>query len=396
MPLSQVLNAVTLIQSLIFAIIIGWRVDHRSLASFLIIACLLVMAAIKADEIFQMTGGLIRYPQLGFVFAPFQALMTPLLYLYVCARTSETFRLRRAHLIHALPALVFAVYLLLFYYRLPVTAKLEMLMSGGFDTPLHRLLVPLAGDIVQFAYVAAALRRLRRYGIELKSWFSSTVGRDLNGLKRLMELWGSIFVVHALWTVSAGVFGARPFAAGVLIGLDIVHFIIIHALFMLAILGSASRQPIGQVLVAASATQAPPVGPQKYAGSSLDEKQRGELYAKTEAALRERQLYLEPELTLPDLAAAMCVTPRELSEAINGVGGRNFYQLINAARVVHTKMLLKTQPQMRILDIALQSGFNSKTAFHEAFKKFTGSTPSAFRRAGCNENPDTRTNQSLL
>ncbi|MHA7873661.1 MAG: hypothetical protein ACX939_15030, partial [Hyphococcus sp.] len=195
-PLRQVVNVVTLTQALLFAGFFLARAP-RAASSWFLIAALVIMAAIKADQLYQTLGGLTFYPQYGFVLAPIQAAMTPALYLFVAARTTPDFALRRAHLLHLIPAALMAAYLFALYYRLDVDAKAALVASGGLATPVNRLLVPLAGDAVQLGYILAAYRRLERFGVSLKSWFATIEDRNLVWMKRLLTAWGAVFVLHA-------------------------------------------------------------------------------------------------------------------------------------------------------------------------------------------------------
>jgi AraC-like DNA-binding protein len=123
-----------------------------------------------------------------------------------------------------------------------------------------------------------------------------------------------------------------------------------------------------------------PQEPEKYAASGLTSADRAALYDRAREALHEKALYLQPDLTLRDLAAAIGAPPRDVSEAVNGAGAQSFFEFVNLARVAHAQALLLREPQTRILDIAFRSGFNSKSAFNETFKKSAGVTPSEFRR----------------
>lgn len=89
--------------------------------------------------------------------------------------------------------------------------------------------------------------------------------------------------------------------------------------------------------------------------------------------------YLNPELTLAELSDQLALTPRELSELLNGSAGAHFFDFINRYRVEHAKTLLLKEPKQSILQTLYESGFNSKSSFNTAFKKHTGLTPSAFR-----------------
>jgi AraC-like DNA-binding protein len=92
--------------------------------------------------------------------------------------------------------------------------------------------------------------------------------------------------------------------------------------------------------------------------------------------------YLEPELTLEQLASKLSLKPRVLSQAINEILGQNFYDFINRYRIEEASRLL-TNPsdeKITILEVLYEVGFNSKSSFNTLFKKYTGLTPTEFRK----------------
>jgi AraC-like DNA-binding protein len=60
----------------------------------------------------------------------------------------------------------------------------------------------------------------------------------------------------------------------------------------------------------------------------------------------------------------------------------SFSDFLNAFRIKEVQDLLRSDKakQLTILAVAFEAGFNSKTAFYNAFKKFTGKTPSQFMK----------------
>jgi AraC-like DNA-binding protein len=94
------------------------------------------------------------------------------------------------------------------------------------------------------------------------------------------------------------------------------------------------------------------------------------------------KLYLEPELTLPELAAKLSVSPHHLSQVINRETNKSFFDFVNEYRVQEAKRLLGSpkHSHLSILGIALDAGFNSKSAFYTAFGKHIGMTPSEFKK----------------
>ena len=91
--------------------------------------------------------------------------------------------------------------------------------------------------------------------------------------------------------------------------------------------------------------------------------------------------YLNPLLSLTDLANALLIPHRELSQIINETCHQHFYDFVNQYRIEESKRLLKdsSNGEKTILEIAYSIGFNSKSAFNTAFKKHTSITPTEFR-----------------
>ena len=94
------------------------------------------------------------------------------------------------------------------------------------------------------------------------------------------------------------------------------------------------------------------------------------------------QPYLDPELTLARLSDQLALTPREVSELLNQSLGVHFFDFVNGHRIAHAQKQLIQHPKQSILEVLLESGFNSKSSFNTAFKKHAGMTPSAFRKQG--------------
>lgn len=92
--------------------------------------------------------------------------------------------------------------------------------------------------------------------------------------------------------------------------------------------------------------------------------------------------YLEPELTLDDLAQRLGVRPKVLSAALNEGLGQHFFDYVNRYRVGEAKRLLTNpaDPKITVLEVMYQVGFNSKSSFNTLFRKYTGQTPSAVKK----------------
>lgn len=92
------------------------------------------------------------------------------------------------------------------------------------------------------------------------------------------------------------------------------------------------------------------------------------------------KLYRETDLSRERMAEKLGISPGYLSEVINSNYQQNFSTLINSYRIKEALNLLKDPEFSRysIVAIAYEVGFNSKSAFYNAFKKETGTTPSVY------------------
>ena len=86
-------------------------------------------------------------------------------------------------------------------------------------------------------------------------------------------------------------------------------------------------------------------------------------------------------LTLPSLAKKLGVYVNYLSQAINQGLSLNFYDYINQQRIKAAQSMLNDEKNAdTVLAIAMEVGFNSKSIFNAAFKKFAGTTPVSYRK----------------
>ena len=120
----------------------------------------------------------------------------------------------------------------------------------------------------------------------------------------------------------------------------------------------------------------------KYAKSSLTDDKAVGLWEQIEQEMTENQPWLEPDFRLNDLAQRMNASLHHVSQVINEKKGMSFSDYTNHFRIAEVQKLLLSEraKQLTVLAIALEVGFNSKTAFYNAFKKSTGKTPREWKK----------------
>ncbi|MEM8764279.1 MAG: helix-turn-helix domain-containing protein [Bacteroidota bacterium] len=97
--------------------------------------------------------------------------------------------------------------------------------------------------------------------------------------------------------------------------------------------------------------------------------------------LNQEKSYANPDLSLETASTHLSISPGYLSQLINAISGTSFPEFINALRVNEAKQLLMDPEYANytIVAVGLEAGFNSKSAFYNAFKRQTGQTPSEYR-----------------
>jgi len=103
------------------------------------------------------------------------------------------------------------------------------------------------------------------------------------------------------------------------------------------------------------------------------------IYTRLMELMKEEQLFKDMELNLKTVAGLLAITPHQLSQFLNEHLNLDFRNFINRSRVEEAQRLLRSDPDMSILTICFEVGFNSKSTFNAAFKKLTGMTPREFR-----------------
>ncbi|WNW02394.1 AraC family transcriptional regulator [Tenacibaculum sp. HL-MS23] len=79
-------------------------------------------------------------------------------------------------------------------------------------------------------------------------------------------------------------------------------------------------------------------------------------------------------------ADVLCITSGYLSKVLKEVSGKTANQLIDEAVILEAKLLLNN-PILSISEIAENLQFSDQSFFGKFFKKHTGLSPTAFRKA---------------
>ena len=120
----------------------------------------------------------------------------------------------------------------------------------------------------------------------------------------------------------------------------------------------------------------------KYVGSGLPISEKKRIHNELLHYMETHKPYLEPELTIVELAKMLSIKPKTLSQVINESLQQNFFDFINRYRIEEAKRLLKDPKDKNITvsEILYEVGFNSRSSFYALFKKYTGITPNDYKK----------------
>lgn len=90
--------------------------------------------------------------------------------------------------------------------------------------------------------------------------------------------------------------------------------------------------------------------------------------------------YVNPGLSLDDVAHSVGSNRLYVARAVKVYTGRNFCQFVNHYRIKYMMEQFKANPSLRVNELGARSGFNSPTSFSIAFKIEQGIPPGEWCR----------------
>jgi AraC-like DNA-binding protein len=120
----------------------------------------------------------------------------------------------------------------------------------------------------------------------------------------------------------------------------------------------------------------------KYQKCRIKEEQATQYLNRIIQYMNNSEIWKDNELSIAKLSQYTEIPKHYITQILNENLNKNFYTFVNEYRIEHAKKLIKSSEckAWSIIAIAFECGFNSKTAFNNFFKKYTGMTPSEFRK----------------
>ena len=118
----------------------------------------------------------------------------------------------------------------------------------------------------------------------------------------------------------------------------------------------------------------------KYQKSGLGVEQVEVIYRQLLTYMEEQKPWLDGDLSIQAMAMTLGFSTNYLSQVINEREHCSFRDFINARRVTEACRRLDENSHDKLLGLAMDCGFNSKSSFNRAFRKFTGKSPSEYTK----------------
>ncbi len=287
---------------------------------------------------------------------PSMCIWSPSLYFYIHSRLYKNFIPSWKLLIHATPAAILMIYILLIFTG-------DGNIAGQLVELRQRSYYIIKIQIL--AYNLYSLYIIYRYRTDIRSVTSADEKQKLNWL---------FFITYGYALTSLGgmvmytIPGFKDFEWGY-----VIFWIFLNFFFFKAILHPDLFLGIEE---------------KHLVSVRLSESKGSDYFTSIEQMINSKQLYLDPELSLHNVALAVKLSDRVVSQAIRQKSKVNFSDYINKKRIEYAKEVLRntSKSEKNVLEILYEAGFNSKSVFNNQFKKHTGQSPTSFREINQEKN----------
>lgn len=381
----------------------------------------------------------LNYPFLLALGSPLPLIQGPLLFLYTAALTNQLPTNRCKIFFHFIPIIIIYIVFIPFY-MLDNQQKTEVYLQHGKGFEIQILVNLILIYTSGIVYVIWSLFLLRKHRKNILEQFSDIEKINLNWLRYLIigmsSIWLFVFYGNddliygsvVLFVAFIGYYGIKQ------VGIFTYNYSYNNEVDNLILLKKENETNVIDVVLSStdsvyssdnylinsneqevtlltnqnhstveldiSVTQKIPVGEQnsdviieniqvvietkkKYQKSGLSDLDASTIHKKLTDLMSSEKTFKNPELTLVELSQLLNVHPNILSQVINTLENKNFYDYINDKRVEEFKtiVVLPKNKKYTLLSLALECGFNSKTTFNRNFKKSTGLSPTEYLKS---------------
>lgn len=295
-------------------------------------------------------------------------------YLYAKSVCFSDFRLKPKHLLHTIPFVAYNLFLMSGIYFETTAMKLHFIKDMN-QMPINHFFYFLFEFLFQVYFIASFLVIRKSRTVYLENYTNPNIS-VINALHKITIIYYFLhFLVLLRWLVTFTI-GAGEVRAWI-VTLDGFSFLFCTCWYLYIALNNpeffrgvdSQLKPITDM-----------VPKQKSLAVIDDEKSKQIEFLKD--FMHSNEPYLDSSLTIQDLSEQIKMPVKDLSTLINLYMDKHFFDFINEYRIEKAKEILKdsSQKELTVLEILYQVGFNSKSSFNTSFKRYTGKTPTDYRK----------------
>lgn len=380
----QIVNIVLILgaaQGFLLSVLIFQK--HRKLFANRFLGFLMFFfSTILLNLLFNELGYYAPYPHLMFIPLGIPFLIIPLHYLYAKYLIQTSPKIKKSDWLHFIPFILCYICLAPEFFKSGEELRRTFQIFEAGVLPLYFILFNWAVIIQATIYCLLTLIILKKHSFSIKDLFSTIEKIKLNWLRNItyaVIIVMFVFFIENLlllgWINLSNYFNLTSFLTALYI-YTLGYFGLLKSEIFVAPEINKSISRLSKLSFPKN--NDPEI---KYEKSGLSS-EKARLYLEYLLNLMEQEKpYRNSELTLNQLAEIVSISPHNLSEVINTQLNQNFFDFVNQYRVEKVKKdLVDPEKQhLKILSLAFDAGFNSKTSFNTIFKKFTNLTPTEYR-----------------
>ena len=360
---------ISIAQGLFLISLIAYKKSKNVLASKLIITLLVIMVLTNLGYAIIRTPIVNYVPQLFAIPFGMMLLFGPLFYFYSKAVTDASFRWQKKYWLHFIP------YFIQLAINLPFLMApqdfwafyINAFFSGEVPVRLTEKITFAIQDTQLLIYLILTFRWLRSVSAKSgNAQYIISVSSRIKWVKELAYCF-SLFLITVfalyIFVLVNGKYNPITNYVYTIITSCIIYFM-------------AYKMVLKPELIVLDFIK-------KYKAYKAFDNPGGDDYVqKIKLLLEEKKIFTNPELKLANIADELGLPQHQLSKLINEKFDKSFNDLINEYRVREfiTRINDPKFQSYSIFGVALDVGFNTKSAFNSTFKKITGKTPSEFKK----------------
>jgi AraC-like DNA-binding protein len=375
----QWLNSTGIAVSLFFILFILGKKNRKRADYLLILINLLMISFLSLDLLVRVR----LTPLIFFLQSIAPYLLFPVYLFFALDSVQEKIQNNNRWILLFVPAIVSAIFLFadLFAINTYDSVALQKLYD---EPPISYHIIYKGNQLFFLAALIWLIRKLQKYSQKIKEQFSFIDPIQLNWLTQTSWVYLAITVVSILIFIVANF---RWLPININSAYTIVSSCIVLAVFYISFHG-IRQYTVTEYYGRPSTGPAPQSSesplqdsPTKYKTSSLTPAEQDAIYRSLLQLFENRNLFLEPKLQLQEVADLLNITTHNLSQTINSITGKPFYNFVNGYRVNHLQKLLAdpSKKKFTILALGMDSGFNSKASLNRIFKEETGLSPKEYQ-----------------